>query len=422
MRALFFLRHYNDIDHMTPVIAKWIESGHSCDVVLLGKTSFKKDFRVEYLRKLTGVRVAHVRDVLPIIEFVRWRLQMLLLVRSSHNSIVGPLVKLIANFYNIEKRQPIWQRTANRLLARTFNDNQQGVMAFDWIERNSAIGVEWVETMISVARNRGLGTVSLPHGDSPHASQLIRRGEWQLKPDVSYSGAGLFDQVVVPNELCSERFRSLFDDHKIAVLGSPRYCDEWLLKLGHLLPPSPLTKTENQLKVVMFLRKENFTTFWEEVEEVVQLIAAFPRVTLMIKLHTRGGWKQSLTGKAALKKLPNVIMVGDAVHSAHLMDWADVIIDLATSVVFEAVRNKKPVLAADYLHAGRSALAKLIPETELRCRDDVYQKIDSFIKNGCNTFYVEAHHQRFVQEMLDVGGADVLPRYVSLLEKHAQKK
>ncbi|SCY77845.1 hypothetical protein SAMN05216420_11841, partial [Nitrosospira sp. Nl5] len=31
MKALFFLRHYNDIDHITPVISKWIASGHTCD-------------------------------------------------------------------------------------------------------------------------------------------------------------------------------------------------------------------------------------------------------------------------------------------------------------------------------------------------------------------------------------------------------
>jgi len=102
------------------------------------------------------------------------------------------------------------------------------------------------------------------------------------------------------------------------------------------------------------------------------------------------------------------------------MNWADVIIDLATSVVFEAVKAKKPVLAADYLHAGRSAMACYMPETELKCRDDVYRRIDEFLSHGCDSFYVEEHRQRFIEEMLHAGGeADVLPRYVALLESQA---
>ena len=104
------------------------------------------------------------------------------------------------------------------------------------------------------------------------------------------------------------------------------------------------------------------------------------------------------------------------------MRWADVIVDLATSVVFEAVKMKKPVLAADYLHAGRSALAHFMPETELRCRDDVYKRIDEFLSNGCDSFYVEEHRQRFITEMLHAGGPNVLPRYVALLEEQVRAR
>jgi len=76
-------------------------------------------------------------------------------------------------------------------------------------------------------------------------------------------------------------------------------------------------------------------------------------------------------------------------------------------------------LAADYLHAGRSVIAVYMPETELRCRDDVYEKINKFLVEGCHDFYVEEHRQHFLREMLDVSGSDVLPRYVALLEAAA---
>lgn len=416
MKALFFLRHYNDIDHITPVISKWIEAGHTCDVVLIGAKRFRHDFRISFLSQLAGVRVAHIHELFSSFQFLKWRLQMLLLTGNLRRLFIGPVIRLLADIYDAKRRASLWRATAEHILLWSFAHPDQGVVAFDWIERNSVIAVEWVETVVLMARERGLGTVSLPHGDSPHANQLIRRGEWRVGPDTLFSTAQIFDKLVVPNELCAKRFRPFLKEHSIAILGSPRYSEEWLAKLGKLMPPSPLTRSDSRLKIVMFLRKANFTTFWEEVNEVVHMIAAFPEVELAIKPHTRSGWKQSLTKNRALKQLPNVTIAGDEVHSIHLMNWADICIDLATSVVFEAVRVKKPVLAADYLHAGRSAIAVYMPETELRCRDDVYEKINKFLSQGWHDFYIEEHRQRFLREMLDVSGSEVLPCYVALLE------
>lgn len=416
MKALFFLRHYNDIDHIAPVIAKWAESGHTCDVALIGAKRFRQDFRINYLAGLDGVRVAHISELLAPWLYFAWRLQMLLLTGNVRRSLIGPFVHRLAQIYDSKQREPLWRKTAQILLARTFEDGNQGVLAFDWIERNSVIALEWVETIVTMAHLQGLGTVSLPHGDSPHANQLIRRGERRLGPDTTFSAARIFDRLVVPNELCARRFRPFLEEGSIAILGSARFSEEWLVKLTALMPPSPLVRSKDRLKIVMFLRKANFTTFWEEVSEVVHLIAAFQGVELIIKPHTRSGWKQSLTRSKALQKLSNVSVASDSMHSVHLMNWADICIDLATSVVFEAVRFRQPVLAADYLHAGRSTLAVCMPETELRCRDDVYEKICSFLKKGCQDFYVEAHRQQFLKEVLDVGGGEVLSRYVALLE------
>ncbi len=418
MKALFFLRHYNDIDHVTPVIYKWSDSGHSCDVILIGSAKFRSDFRIEFLSKLDGVRVCHIREVLPLLKYIRWRLQMLLLTRNKlRRSILGPFVSVLAQIYDVKRREPLWRHIAERLLVYSFEGINEGVVAFDWIERNSVISVEWVEMVILMAHAKGFRVVSLPHGDSPHASQLIRRGEWSLKPDNAFSAARMFDKLVVPNELCAGRFRPFLDDQAIAVLGSPRYCDEWLTKLAEFLPDSPLTRSDSKLKVAIFLRKSNFTIFWEEVGEVIQMISAFTGVEIVIKPHTRTGRKQPLTKDAKILQLPNVSITGDNVHSVHILNWADVIIDIATSVSFEAVKVNKPVLAADYLHASRSVIADFMPETELRCRDDVYKKIEGFLSNGCDSFYIEEHRSRFLQEMIDVMGSDVLPRYVALLEE-----
>jgi hypothetical protein len=170
---------------------------------------------------------------------------------------------------------------------------------------------------------------------------------------------------------------------------------------------------------VLFLRKRDFSIFWEEVDRVVRLLASFSNVKLIVKAHTRGGWKQPLSRTRELQRLDNVEFVASKVHSAHLLSWADVVIDIATSVAFEAVKTGKPVLAADYLHAGISTVGLYIPESVLHCRDDVYSKIDHFVRDGCDNFYVDEHRKRFLAEVVDVPDADVLSRYVNLLESQA---
>ena len=100
MKALFFLRHYNDIDHITPVISKWIDSGHTCDIVLIGNSRFKNDYRINFLKGLKGARMAYIADVLPPVEFVMWFFQTLILIRSLRRPFIGPIMKALEQFYD----------------------------------------------------------------------------------------------------------------------------------------------------------------------------------------------------------------------------------------------------------------------------------------------------------------------------------
>lgn len=419
MKALFFLRHYNDIDHVTPVVHKWSERGHTGDVVLMGDARFREDYRVVYLDSLDGVRVARVDEILSRRQFFRMRLQKLLLDRHLRGFLPAAVLRILDRVLGPDKRARFWEKIAYRILRRSFADGEPGVVAFDWISSNSVFPIEFVQVVVATAHKMGLKAVSLPHGDSPHANKLVRVEELELVPHTKFAAASMFDRIVVPNELCAGRFRPFVDDGVVAVLGSPRYCDEWLAILDKLLPASPLEDKPDQLKIVLFLRKSDFSIFWDEVRRVVQLLAAFPQVELIIKAHTRGGWKQPLSRSAALRRLKNVHFVASEVHSAHLLDWADVIIDIATSVAFEAVKMGKPVLAADYLHAGLSTVGEYIPECVLHCRDDVYSKVENFLKNGCDNFYNDRHRERFLEEIVDVPDPVVLPRYVDLLESLA---
>lgn len=419
MQALFFLRHYNDIDHITPVIYKWTDQGNTCDIVLIGEGHFRDDYRVRFLSSLAAVRLAHIDEILTREQALQLRLQKMMLYRYFRAGAPRFVTNGLDRIFTPEKRTAFWQLLAQALLQRSFAGGEPGVVAFDWISSNSVLPVEFVQSVVTAARESGLGSVSLPHGDSPHANVLIRTHELRIEPQRKFAAARIFDRVVVPNELCASRYRPFLENSAIAVLGSPRYCDEWLARLGQLLPPSPLVADPGKLKLVMFLRRSEFSIFWDEVQRVIKLLAAFPGVELIVKAHTRGGWSNPLSRSIAMQRLKNVRFLASGVHSPHLLAWADAVIDIATSVSFESVKTRQPVLAADYLHAGISTVGAYMPECVLDCRDDVYTKVEHLLKEGCDDFYVAAHRQKFLDEVIDVPDANVLPRFVRLLESLA---
>ena len=97
--------------------------------------------------------VAHMQELFSWLDYLKWRLQMLLLTRNVRRiNIIGNLVAALAERYDEKKREPLWRRTADFLLERCFAGSSEGVVAFDWVERNSVICVEWVEVVVALAK------------------------------------------------------------------------------------------------------------------------------------------------------------------------------------------------------------------------------------------------------------------------------
>ena len=180
--------------------------------------------------------------------------------------------------------------------------------------------------------------------------------------------------------------------------------------------PHPLPKKNKQtLCVVFFLRKNEFSLFWDEIQRVIMMLIQFENVQLIIKPHTRDYLQKPLKNILRRSQSPRLEIAQDNEHSVNLLAKADIVIDIATSIAFEAVKRGIPVLSADYLHAGYSALSHYIPETAMHCRDDIYNAISNFCKNPNHPFYTAQHRSEFIGKMLDVPDKYVLERYVSLV-------
>lgn len=323
--ALFFLRHYNDIDHIVPVIYKWSGSGRRCTVVLIGFADVRKDYRIQFISTLACVKVLDIRDLLTWTDQLRFRFISLVLYGRSGRYVNRVWYKLFEFFWPAGKRTQFWDNVAGLLLAKAFNKNIKGTVVFDWISQKSTLPFEFVRRVLELSRNMGHISVSLPHGDSPHFNELIRNHEFRIEPHDKYAHSDIFDFIVCPNELCAKRYRPFIDDAKIKVLGSPRYNDEWL-KVLHGLLHAPIARENRQtLCVVFFLRKNEFSLFWDEIQRVIIMLIQFENVRLIIKPHTRDYLQKPL--KNILKQIqsPRLEIAQDNDHSVHLLAKADMI-------------------------------------------------------------------------------------------------
>ena len=189
----------------------------------------------------TRFKVLDIRDLLTGIDLLRFRFFSLVLYGRSGQYLNRSLNRLFDLYWPAEKRMQFWNKLAELLLTTAFNKNVEGAVVFDWISQKSTLPSEFVRCVISLSRHYGHTSISLPHGDSPHFSELIRNHEFRIEPQDKYAYSDIFDYIVCPNELCAKRYRPFIDESKIKVLGSPRFNDEWL-RILHGLLPSPIAE------------------------------------------------------------------------------------------------------------------------------------------------------------------------------------
>ncbi len=416
-KAVFFIRAYNDMDHLTPVIWKTATTTDiSVSVVIRMGKSIPDDYRLNFLRQFPQVDLRHINEFftsdtadapVSLMSRVKRRLNL-----NGSNGRKHPTKG------HIDPAQV--ERMLDELFGVGEDAARNGIVIFDWVTL-SALNRRFAVMVREAALQRGYANLSLPHGDSPYWNEMFKMADIDYSAMEHYKDNPL-DVVVVPNALTAKRYTPYRDDTQLKVIGSARYNDEWLHIMNTMIPSFDIPGAGQHLKLVIFLRNAEFPINWEQVIHSIRLITQFPDVYLVVKHHTRGADSSaSMREHLELKKLnemaaPNLKIVYNDIHSGSLLQWADAILELGTSISFEAIKLNKPLLAMEYLHANISTVAHYLPKTAMRCKDDLYDAVQALRENRETRLYTEAERQQFIREIIDCPDANVLERYVKLIE------
>ena len=160
MKAVFFLRHNNDIDHIVPVIYKWLSNEtNQAGLIILTEYKFLNDFRLLHLKeKYETIQMFHIENFNNekyIIEKNRLKIF----------KIFSKVVKIIKSRKVEDTNVNHSSINVDRLVKYFTKTDEKTAFIFDWINIESQFNQ--VKPIIDYARGLGHAVISLPHGDAP---------------------------------------------------------------------------------------------------------------------------------------------------------------------------------------------------------------------------------------------------------------
>ena len=259
---LFLVRHFNDIDHITPVAWKMITDGYPVGVYCMDpRYDIANDYRLVFLKSrgatVDYLHTADVRQGDLFYRFLQSLMNKCFSVQTSHRvinlrqadilSIVFDKLVRIAGRLTYKLTRKIYYHTgwARSILEQT----AAKIICFDYVMPKSFV----VNAFLEAAKEISVPTLSLPHG-----IQLYSNEDTKPKSSATrrYAKFNRFDYIIAPNRLRKEfLIKSGVPDEKVTVLGSARYCGEWLEQNNKIVPKVMDNKgsSPGRLKVVLML-------------------------------------------------------------------------------------------------------------------------------------------------------------------------
>jgi hypothetical protein len=266
-----------------------------------------------------------------------------------------------------------------------------------------------VSVLLEAAKEKSIPTLALPHGVYLYTNESYKAGTSSRQ---RFHKFNRFDYVIVQNHLRKDVLvRSGIAREKIVVLGSARFCGEWIAQNKKILPRMIESNSQSErLKVVFMVSKPHCRVDIVRTLNTFDLLSKFGEIEVMIKPHTRTGANSRLFANLTLPNASDIL-------TPELCEWADVVLVIGSSVITEALMQAKPVLYLKYLHANTMLFEECGACWTLHTEAELEQALQSLRKRSMDLPYGDENVNRFLSEVV-YGGRnqrDVLGDYVQFI-------
>jgi UDP-N-acetylglucosamine:LPS N-acetylglucosamine transferase len=324
------------------------------------------------------------------------------LLTSSLGSLGTIFYKIMRSlYYNKTWARAILEKTGAR------------VICFDHIMPQRYV----VSSFLRAAGEMSIPALSLPHGVMLYTNENTKpkSTNWRRRSKFAF-----FDYVLVPNQLRKDLLiRTGIPDDKIFVFGSARYCKEWLEQNKRILPRLIDTAQSGveKLKVVFMQSKPQCRVDLERMSTTFKILADLPEIQVMVKPHTRSAEETHLFDETHLMDASHIL-------TAELCEWADVLLVVGSSVITEALMQRKPALYLKYLHKNTTLFEDLGACWVISDEQALKKALSILQKNRKDIPYDEKDVSEYLTEVVGGGDSsrDVLNEYKRFIVNCASDK
>ena len=407
-----FVRAYNDLDHLTPILfkIKQLNPKLNVDVIISDhRIDLNNDFRLIFLKKM-GVSILYFYQLKiisnKIQKFYFFAQKKIKLMKRFDPFRI--LLKLM--MIKIDKKVIKSKHSANiELLIKRIFSKAPKVFIFDQSR------ISFYHRLCNFARKKNIPTIAVPHGHTLLLNELHGDKYMQYKENkhpFNLKVKSPFDYTVFENEIIRNRYISYGTINKknSVVLGSSRFSDEWMKIISKKIKNKNLhLGSDKKLKIVLMLSKISYNGFYDEIVRTIEFICQFPDVFLIVKPHTRN---KSI-------KMPgqkNLYIDNDhTYHSTNLIEWSNLVIFEHSCISFHALKLDKPILYLSSTHANRLMSELYFTSWEARTRDDIRATIWRLLENPNFRTYSKKDAEKYIKNIIEPKGKDVLRNYVNFV-------
>ena len=405
---VFLVRHFNDIDHIVPIVYRMIKDG-AAEAKLLCMDPYldiRNDVRIRFLQEHFGCRATYIYQAHA---------------PTMRHRLFGFLVCQVP--YWRWPRGLRWvSRIARRVARKTYGSGWTKRLydkrwAIGWLQSSEVDRLvidfghkrKFVYAAIADASDElGIGKIGVPQG-----IEFSMDRDWTNKrvatqnPNVLQDNWGWVGEFVVAGEPVKALYAQLgIPSERIAVLGSARYCEEWVDVYHRMLGAGPLQSDQGKLKVVYMDHAAEYRVDTEAVVASLEAISRLDFVDLIVRAHTRF--------RLSDERIADFCHVVRDIHSVHLIQWADVVMTFTSSIIIDAMNLNRVFVYPTYFHETRMLWEEYGACWAVSDEIELVEALRCLHKGDCEAPYSEEHVITFLTDVVYAGvtAADVLGNYV----------
>ena len=153
------------------------------------------------------------------------------------------------------------------------------------------------------------------------------------------------------------------------ILGSARYCNEWIEKINEILPSDSSLKNLGKDKLkVLYMDLPHYKEYNPKFsQELINQILSLNFTYTIVKPQTR-------SNKMTFETNEKVYIANDE-NSVNLIKWADVVIVLFSSILLEVLIQKKVFLYPKYMHNHEMIHEQYNASWELNSQEELIEAL-----------------------------------------------